>query len=62
MPRATAVLAMSITTVPKEPVGAAIDQGLVPTAFSRPPHGAIAGLALVASSATQPASAARRVK
>src|SRR5438067_3667089 len=53
---------MSMTTVPYEPAGAAIDHGLVPIAFSRPPQGAIAGLALVARKATQPASAALRVK
>src|SRR5207302_9950624 len=62
LPRATAVFAMSMTTVPYEPAGAAIDHGLVPIAFSRPPQGAIAGLALVARKATQPASAALRVK
>jgi len=32
-----------MTTGPYEPAGAAIDHGFVPTAFSRPPHGAIAG-------------------
>src|SRR3954447_10327568 len=42
--------------------GAAIDHGFVPSAFSRPPQGAIAGLALVVSTATQPSAAARRVK
>ena len=39
-----------------------MDQGLVPMAFTRPPHGAMAGLALVNNSATHPDSAARRVK
>ena len=51
-----------MTTTPCRPAGAAIDHGLVPIAFTRPPHGAIAGLALVTSRATQPASAAWRVK
>ena len=41
--------------------GAAIDHGLVPITFSRPPHGAIAGLAFVVRTATQPSRAARRV-
>ena len=37
-----------------EPPGVAIDQGLAPTVFSRPPHGAIAGLPLVVRMPTQP--------
>ena len=41
------------TTRPSGP-GAAIDHGLVPSTFSRPPHGAMAGLALVVRTATQP--------
>ena len=49
------------TTRPSGP-GAAIDHGLVPSRFSRPPQGAIAGLALVVRTATQPSWAARRVK
>src|SRR4051812_49525220 len=49
------------TTFPSGP-GAAIDQGLVPSTFSRPPQGAMAGLALVVSIATQPSAAARRVQ
>src|SRR4051812_50046452 len=47
------------TTRPSGP-GAAIDHGLVPSTFSRPPHGAMAGLALVVRTATQPSCAARR--
>jgi hypothetical protein len=43
------------------PAGAAHDQGLVPTAFLRPPHGAMAGLALVDRKAMQPARAATSV-
>ena len=39
-----------------------MDQGLVPMLLRRPPHGAIAGLAFVTRMATQPASAAIRVK
>src|SRR4051794_41581930 len=61
-PRATAVFAMSTATTRPPGAGAAIDHGLVPSTFSRPPHGAIAGLALVVSTATQPSAAARRVK
>src|SRR3954454_453213 len=49
------------TTRPSGP-GAAIDHGLVPSTFSRPPQGAIAGLALVVRTATQPSCAARRVQ
>src|SRR3954453_10731751 len=49
------------TTRPSGP-GAAIDHGLVPSTFSRPPHGAMAGLALVVRTATQPSCAARRVQ
>ena len=48
MPRATAVLARSMTTTPCRPAGAAMDHGLVPMLLARPPHGAIAGLAFVA--------------
>jgi hypothetical protein len=58
LPRATLVLAMSITIGACLPAGAAMDQGLVPIIFSRPPQGAIAGLALVESKATQPAGGA----
>src|SRR3954462_9974338 len=61
-PRATAVLAMSTATTRPPGAGAAIDHGLVPSRFSRPPQGAMAGLALVVRTATQPSSAARRVK
>jgi hypothetical protein len=43
------------------PAGAAIDQGLVPTIFFMPPHGAIAGPPLVARSMTQPSAAPMRV-
>ena len=42
--------------------GAAHEAGLLPMRFSRPPHGAIAGLALVEMNPMQPASAAMRVK
>src|SRR3954451_2606205 len=48
------------TTRPSGP-GAAMDHGLVPSRFSRPPHGAMAGLALVVRTATTPSRAARRV-
>src|SRR4051812_10142153 len=48
------------TTRPSGP-GAAIDHGLVPSTFCRPPHGAMAGLALVVRTATTPSRAARRV-
>jgi hypothetical protein len=48
---------MSMTMTSCLPAGAAIDQGLVPTVFCRPPQGAIAGLALVVRMATQPADA-----
>src|SRR4051794_3999493 len=52
LPRATAVFAMSrAITRPSGPV-AAMDHGLVPSRFSRPPHGAMAGLALVVRTAT----------
>ena len=51
-----------MTTTPWRPAGAAIDHGLVPIVFVRPPQAAIAAEALVARKATQPASAARRVK
>ena len=44
------------------PAGAAQDHGFVPTRFSLPPQGAIAGLALVEMKPTQPAKAASLVK
>src|SRR4051794_41295093 len=52
---------MSTATIRPSAPGAAIDHGLVPSTFSRPPQGAIAGLALVVRTATQPSCAARRV-
>jgi hypothetical protein len=45
--RATPVFAMSSIIGGCRPAGAAIDQGLVPTVFLRPPQGAMAGLAFV---------------
>src|SRR5918992_2729707 len=60
LPRATAVLAMSMTRTSWPPAGAAIDHGLVPTVLRRPPQGAMAGLALVVRMATQPSRAAIR--
>src|SRR3954452_5558655 len=54
LPRAPAVLAMSTATTRPPGPGAAIDHGFVPITLSRPPHGAIAGLALVVRTATQP--------
>jgi len=62
LPRATPVLATSMRNGAWRPAGAPIDHGLVPTILRRPPHGAIAGPPLVAMSATQPCSAAMRVK
>src|SRR6185437_5806413 len=62
LPRATALLAMSRTIGACRPAGAAIDHGLLPTTLRRPPHGAMAGLALVERKPMQPAAAAIRVK
>ncbi len=62
LPRATTVLAMSSIIGGWRPAGAAIDQGLVPTAMRLPPHGAIAGPPFAASMPMHPAPAARRVK
>src|SRR5512142_902749 len=62
LPRATAVLAMSRIMGACLPAGAAMDHGLLPILFARPPHGAIDGLALVERKPMQPALAASRVQ
>ena len=51
-----------MTVIPCRPAGAAIDHGLAPTAFSLPPHGAMARLAFVVRMPMQPCSAIIRVK
>ncbi len=58
MPLPAVVSAMSITAGKPRSVGAAMPQGLVPTAPSRAPHGAISGPALVKAMPMQPASTA----
>src|SRR4051794_5132716 len=62
LPRATAAFAESTATTGPSGPGPRFDHGCVPIRFSGPPHGAIAGLAFVVRTATQPSRAARRVK
>ncbi len=59
IPLPAVVRAMSRTAGKPSPVGAAIPQGFVPTAPSRPPQGAISGPALVIAIPMQPASGPR---
>src|SRR5665811_392394 len=62
LPRATTLLEMSITLMPWPGAGTAIDQGLLPIAFARPPHGAMAGLEFVVSNPIHPSGGAILVK
>ena len=55
-------LGLDIAINTGEIAGDEIDQGLLPTSFSRPPHGAMAGLAFVVRRPMHPARAAMRVK